>query len=199
MGSHAGWLDLGAQAVRRLPPRTARVLIMLDLILAGLVPPWTYFFFSRWKGRVLGPREFFSLYARGFRFAWEHLVHMLRGAETGALFVDWSAPPARRTLGVERPDWPTKGTCGTCMKCCSTTWLPEGKRATCPFLGAKGCTIYGGLYWDYFNCGRYPAIPEGVSYYECPRFVGVFEPRPRLPVVAASGSAPALAAAPSPH
>jgi hypothetical protein len=64
-----------------------------------------------------------------------------------------------------------RGSCGSCRNCCTTAWLPEEKRVNCPFLLATGgCRIYGGIWWDYFNCGRYPARPQAVAYYSCPRF-----------------------------
>jgi hypothetical protein len=187
--------------VRRLPPRLARIIIIVDMAL-GAFPLWAYFFYCRWTGRLLGPREFLRHYVRGIQYTWAHAVHNAAGVKTGAFYVDWRTPPVRRTLGVERADWSSKGACGTCQKCCSTVWRPEGKRATCPFLGERGCTIYGGVYWDYFNCGRYPVEPLHVSYYECPRFVGVFDkpvaPR-KLPVLVQSSPAIPAAAAPSKH
>lgn len=205
------WVERASDVLRRLPPRLVRGLIMADMALGLACPPWGYFFFSRWSGRLLGPREFAKLGMGAYRFVWAHITHNAEGTKTGAFYVDWTAPPVRRSLGRERADWANKGGCGTCMQCCSTTWRPEGQRVSCPFLGGKGCTIYGGLYWDYFNCGRYPAEPAGVAYYGCPRFEGIFEPRKvpeaasaeprRLPVLAASAPAhPAsVAAAPSSH
>jgi hypothetical protein len=159
-------------AVRRLPPLWVRYLILLDLFLAFVMPLWAWFALSRWRGRIVGPRETFRFYVQAVRFAWVHLRHASEGSGTGAFNIDWRSGPIRSSVGKERADWGQRGTCGTCQKCCTTNWLPEGERVSCPFLGASGCTIYGGVYWDYFNCGRYPVKPEGVAAYACPRFEG---------------------------
>ena len=89
---------------------------------------------------------------------------------TGAWTVDWGSGPVRSSPTRERPDAPTPGTCGTCKACCTTSWLPEAERLYCPFLGKRGCRIYGGVYWDHFNCGRYPYTPAASLHYDCPRF-----------------------------
>ena len=162
--------------------------MVLDFALAVLVPPfWTYFWFCRWSGKVLSAREFWFFLRHGLPFAIEHLRH--RGGGTGALSVDWSSPPVRSCQGRERVDHFPRGSCGTCKNCCTTNWLPEKDRLTCPYLTAQGCSIYGGIYWDYFNCGRYPSTPSAVDFYACPRFEGITKrPVVATPAVAASAN-----------
>ena len=88
------------------------------------------------------------------------------------LFEDahWSDPPIRSSVTSQRMDYQPAGSCGTCQNCCTTHWMPPLERQSCPLLGAEGCTVYGGLYWDYFNCGRYPSTPPDTLAYDCPRF-----------------------------
>ncbi|MBI3725504.1 hypothetical protein HY251_16360 [bacterium] len=180
----SGWLHDASRAIRRLPPLWVRLLMALDFFLCVFVPPWTYFWFCRWTGKLLSPREFSKLLGTGIRFAWAHVKHT--GEGTGALNVDWSSPPVRSCQTKERSEHFPRGSCGTCKNCCTTGWLPEGKRLACPFLGEGGCTIYGGIYWDYFNCGRYPATPAAVSHYSCPRFEGLLTGAPRAALRASS-------------
>ena len=82
-------------------------------------------------------------------------------------------PPVRRADWPEQPSWSPPGSCGTCRQCCATPWLQPEKSVTCPFLGEKGCQVYGGVFWDYGNCGRYPESPEGVTAYRCPLFLPI--------------------------
>lgn len=177
------------RAIRRLPPLWVRALVMSDLVLACVLPPWAWFTMSRWLGRLLGPIEFARLYGRSVGFVWQHLVHT--GEGTGALNVDWHAPAVRGCPREENAAYEPKGSCGSCKNCCTTYWQPPEQRKSCPMLSATGCMIYGGLYWDHFNCGRYPAEPSAVSHYGCPRFVGpsfTFPLPVKLPVVARTTS-----------
>ncbi len=109
--------------------------------------------------------------------------------------MDWFSAPVRGCQQPENPSYEPKGSCGTCKNCCTTHWLPEAEREKCSFLGEKGCTIYGGIWWDHFNCGRYPATPNVVAAYSCPRFAwldepAVGQPRKKLPVAAPQPAQP---------
>jgi hypothetical protein len=169
-----------AEASRGLPPRLLRALIVLDLLL-WVLPPWAWLFYWRWTGVTLGWRDFARLWPQGLRFAYQHTFHPSDG--TGIFSVDWSSTAVRRCERPERADHQPRGSCGTCTNCCETHWLPEAKRTKCPMLGERGCLAYGGVYWDFFNCGRYPAVPGAVSAYSCPRFEGILKPR-QLPIAA---------------
>src|SRR5207248_640763 len=96
---------------RRLPPLVVRLLIAVDLFL-GLLPPWTWFLLCRWKGRLVGPREFFHFVTSGPRFAWQHIRHTSQG--TGAFNVGWRSAPVRSAQARERDDHAPRGSCGTC-------------------------------------------------------------------------------------
>ncbi len=186
MGIGVSKLERLSGIVRRLPNVVVRVLILLDIALVPF-PLWGWFWMSRWTGRLIGPREFVKKYFQALHYAFTHALHFHAG--TGPLFIEWMSGPVRKSPGVERPDWLTKGSCGSCRNCCTTAWLPEEKRVSCPFLLAQGgCGVYGGLFWDYFTCGRYPASPEKVAYYSCPRFEGLVQIEPRKPVGASSNA-----------
>jgi hypothetical protein len=177
------WSLAVSRAIRRLPPRVVRILLILDLALLAF-PFWAWLFIYRWTGRRLGLRASIYHYFNGWRFVLAHLRHTDQG--TGPFSMDWSAPPVRGCTLPQAPAYEPKGSCGTCRNCCTTHWLPEEKRVSCNFLVKSGCSIYGGLYWDYFNCGRYPAQPMALASYSCPRFAGAFDRKPvlrMLPVV----------------
>lgn len=156
--------------IRRLPAIVVRALVALDLILC-LHPAWAWFLMWRWTGRAVGPVEGAKLYWRAIKFVVRHLQNA--GAGTGAWTVDWLSPPVRRASWPEQPSWATPGSCGTCRQCCATPWLPPEQSVACPFLGEKGCQVYGGVFWDYGNCGRYPESAQGVRAYRCPRFLPI--------------------------
>lgn len=162
------WVDRMSRQVRRLPPIVVRVLTLIDIVL-GVTPCWAYFLYRRWTGRRISIGEFAPIYARALRFVAKHLAHT--GEGTGPFSLPWlSAAAVRRSPVAERADHEPKGSCGTCKNCCTTHWLPAAEREDCPYLGPHGCRVYGGLWWDFFNCGRYPATPAMVPVYDCERF-----------------------------
>lgn len=60
-----------------------------------------------------------------------------------------------------------EGACTRCAKCC--------QQLDCVFLGSTEagdhmCTVYGGLYWHYGTCGRYPLSQKDVDDHACPGF-----------------------------
>lgn len=159
--------------IRRLPPLLVRVIVVIDLLLC-VNPTWAWFLVWRWTGRLLMPHEALKLYLRAALFVLRHVQNVGHGI--GAWTVGWFSPPVRRASWPDRPGWTPAGACGTCRKCCSTSWLPPEKAVSCPFLGESGCQVYGGVYWDYFNCGRYPESPVAIEAYRCPRFLPVVSP-----------------------
>jgi hypothetical protein len=178
-----------AARVRRLPPVVVRVLCIID-IFCGVVPFWAYFLYRRWTGIRLSISEFAPIYARGCRFVARHLFNT--GEGTGPFTLDWiREPPVRRSPLTERPGHAPKGSCGTCRNCCTTFWEPPGRRAPCPYLALESgqCNAHAGLWWDYFNCGRYPASPAVLPIYDCGRFAAApraldivdLQPLPLLP------------------
>lgn len=154
--------------LRRLPFPVTRVLITADLLLGTLIPPWGWWLYRRWTRKLIGWRTYWPIYKRSLQFTWKHILH--GQSHTGLWSVAWTSPPMRRTRTEERADHRPRHSCGTCTNCCRTTWLPPEERVACPFLDNNRCTIYGGLYWDYFNCGRYPIGEPELRVYECPRF-----------------------------
>jgi hypothetical protein len=159
---------VSAHVIRRLPPPVIRTLCIIDLALA-FIPIWAWFHYNRWSGKRVSLEQFVKIYPKGVRFVLKHMAHSGQG--TGPFALDWFTGPVRRASLPERPDWHARGTCGTCRNCCTTHWLPEPERATCPYLEPSGfCGAYGGVWWDYLNCGRYPAEPAFTKYYDCQRF-----------------------------
>lgn len=146
-----------------------RLVILIDAMLA-LHPAWAWFLAWRWTGRMIHPVAFARGYFQAVRFVLEHARHGRQGGSVGAWSVDWFSPPLRRAAFRENVAWTPRGSCGTCRQCCSTTWLPEPDRVFCPFLTERGCGVYGGLFWDYFNCGRFPVDISWADSYACPRF-----------------------------
>lgn len=159
------WVQVG---LRALPHPLTRALIVADLALGTIIPFWGWWLYRRWTRKRIGLRSYWPIYNRSLKFTWRHLR---RGpSHTGMWTTDWRSPPLRQTRARERADYFPRGSCGTCSKCCRTSWLPPAKQVACPFLGDDGCTIYAGLYWDYFNCGRYPTGEPELRVYACPRF-----------------------------
>ena len=154
--------------LRALPYPVTRMLLVCDLALGTVLPLWGWWLYRRWTRTRIGFRSYWPIYKRSFQFAWKHFR---RGpSHTGLWTTDWRSPPMRRTHARERADHSPRGSCGACTKCCRTSWLPPAEQVACPFLGDLGCTIYGSLYWDYFNCGRYPTGEPELRVYACPRF-----------------------------
>ncbi len=63
-----------------------------------------------------------------------------------------------------RDDWNYGDTCGTCFDCCTLI--------KCPFHNyeEKRCNIYKSFFWNYFNCGRYPASQKNIDFYSCKKW-----------------------------
>jgi hypothetical protein len=167
MQRHKDWVAVGARWIRKLPVFAVRILCFIDLTLC-LIPFWGYFAHRRWTRRRLSPGEFAPMYVRGVRFVLKHLRHTGQG--TGPFAMSWLSAPVRRSPLPERSDHATRNSCGACRNCCTTHWLPEAEKVVCPLLSEAGCTVYAGIYWDYFNCGRYPAEPPHTRIYDCERF-----------------------------
>ena len=169
MSAQPTWVSWVSDRIRRLPPPIIRFLALADLFLS-VIPFWAHFFYNRWTGQRVTREQFIPIYRRGVRFFLAHLKHGAEGT-TGPLALDWALGPVRRASLPESPSWNARGSCGTCRNCCTTHWLPEKERLTCAFLQPNGfCGVYGGIWWDYMNCGRYPAEPAFTKYYDCQRF-----------------------------
>lgn len=167
--------------LRSLPYALTRSLIVADLVLGTVNPLWGWWLHRRWTGNPIAWQSYWPIYKRSLAFTWKHIRH--GWAHTGLWSVAWRSPPIRRAHVEERNDYRPRGSCGTCNNCCKTSWMPAAEQVACPFLGNNGCTIYGGLHWDYFNCGRYPSTDPEIRVYGCPRFtiateIGVPRPKP---------------------
>lgn len=154
--------------LRSLPYPLTRWLIVVDLTLATCNPFWAWWLYRRWTDRRISWSAYWPIYKRWWVFMWQHFRH--GSSHAGLWSVAWRSPPMRHAKHEERADYQPKGSCGTCSNCCKTSWLPPAKQVACPFLAKNGCTIYGGIFWDYFNCGRYPTGEPEVRVYNCPRF-----------------------------
>jgi hypothetical protein len=55
--------------------------------------------------------------------------------------------------------------CTGCVGCC----LKIG----CPLLERESgrCRSYDSFFWNYFNCGRYPATQKQIDYYQCTKWI----------------------------
>lgn len=162
--------------IRRLPLPVIRVLLLTEVFLSATNPFWAFFAYRRWTGLRVSPREFVGIWLQGFRFTRQHIRHT--GEGSGPFEVGFFDPPVRSSGMAERADWGTTGGCGSCRNCCTTNWLPEDERTACVFLGERGCRVYGGVWWDHFQCGRYPAQEWQLAVYRCERFE---EPAPKPP------------------
>ena len=156
--------------IRRLPPLVVRLMVLADLGL-GLFPPYAWWLLRRWTGRTFTLGELLVAWPKGVVFCVQHMIHALRG-ESGLGVVRWNQRPVRQAPMSEREDHLPAGSCGSCYNCCQTYWMPDKLRLTCPLRDDSGCQAYGGLWWDYFNCGSYPVEPEQLATYDCPRFDG---------------------------
>ena len=146
-----------------------RSFIVADLVLGTMNPLWGWWLYRRWTRNPVAWRSYWPIYKRSLAFTWKHVRH--GPSHTGLWSVAWRSPPVRRAHVEERSDYRPEGSCGTCSNCCKTSWLPPAEQVSCPFLGDNRCTIYGGRFWDYFKCGRYPTTAPEIGVYGCPRFV----------------------------
>lgn len=160
-----GWLQY---FLRLLPHRLTRTLIVVDLTLATCNPLWGWWLYRRWTDKRITWVAYWPIYKRWLAFTWQHI--RFGKSHAGLWSMDWRSPPVRHAQHRERAEYRPKGSCGTCNNCCKTSWLPPAEQIACPFLGDNRCTIYGGLCWDYFNCGRYPTGEPELRVYACPRF-----------------------------
>ncbi|NIP45785.1 MAG: hypothetical protein GWN21_05290 [Gammaproteobacteria bacterium] len=160
-----GWLQ---SCLRFLPPAFIRSLIVADLTLATCNPLWGWWLYRRWTDRSITWRGYWPIYKRWLVFTWQH--YRYGKSHAGLWAIAWRSPPMRHARHSERDDYQPKGSCGTCSNCCKTSWRPPAEQVACPFLGENHCMIYGGLFWDYFNCGRYPTGQPELRVYACPRF-----------------------------
>jgi hypothetical protein len=168
----SGWLQ---SFLRLLPYPLTRALIVADLALATCNPLWGWWLYRRWTDVSITWRAYWPIYKRWLAFTWQH--YRYGRSHAGLWSIAWRSPPVRHAQHEERTDHHPKGSCGTCNNCCKTSWLPPADQIACPFLGKNYCMIYGGLFWDYFNCGRYPTGEPELRVYACPRFVVGVEDR----------------------
>ncbi len=82
-------------------------------------------------------------------------------------YIPLSAPPMRsynKALFKNRDSWEFGDSCGNCNECCTLL--------NCFFLDKenKRCLCYDSLFWNYFNCGRFPVNAKHIEYHKCPRF-----------------------------
>jgi len=156
-------------APQRLRWATARILfigymILSILTLAGgfaTAPLMSWCFFGDWRfWKYLKPG--LALLPHGLR-----LFHAMLTTGKGFMFaVPLTAEPRCApdpALAARRNDWPHGRSCGDCANCCK----PMGH--ACPLLGSENghCRGYGSFYWRYFNCGRFPSVPEELDFYDC--------------------------------
>jgi hypothetical protein len=148
---------------------TARILFILYIVLSIIsliggfltAPLMSWCFFADWRfWRYLAPG--LRLPVHGLR-----LFRAMLTIDKGFMFeVPLTAEPRcvpDPALTIRRHDWPHGRSCGDCANCCK----PLGH--ACPLLGSDYgyCLGYGSFYWRYFNCGRFPSVPEELEFYGC--------------------------------
>lgn len=154
--------------LRSLPYPLTRALIVADLGNGIVNPLWGWWLYRRWTGKRIDFRKYWPIHKRALDFAWKHVRNWR--THRGLFATAWRSPPSRHTICEERIDHRPRGSCGTCRNCCTTFWLPPSEQVACPFLEDQGCSIYAGVLWDYFNCGRYPINEADLRLYDCSRF-----------------------------
>jgi hypothetical protein len=150
--------------------RTIFILAVLGAMLSGgllavvAAPLYAWYFFNDlkfWKYF----RYLFPLFYSGWSMVAEYLNYpYYRRVAKFSLFALPRLSPDLAVVRI-RDSWPEDdGTCNGCDQCCSLRG--------CPLLDTKlhQCRSYGSFFWRYFNCGRYPWIPEQIRYYECKKW-----------------------------
>jgi len=157
---------------------TARLLFILYIVFSTVTliggfltaPLMSWCFFADWR--------FWRYLGAGLRLI-PHGLRLFRATLTmgkGFMFeVPLTAEPRcvpDPNLAARRRDWPHGHTCGSCANCCK----PFGY--ACPLLGTENgyCLGYGSFYWRYFNCGRFPSVPEELDFYGCRKWTVVAAP-----------------------
>ncbi len=149
----------------QLSPRFIRILLLIEM-LAWIFPPWAWLSYRRWTGSW--PQKPISWWINAAIYFSHHIFFSPKGVSASA--VEWSIGPIRSAQALEREDYESKGSCGSCQRCCYSQWMKE-KAKPCPFLKLNvGCSIYASPFWDYYNCGRFPQTQKQIDTYGCPRF-----------------------------
>ena len=127
-----------------------------------LSPYFCWFFFRNfnvWRYR----KHVIPIYLWG----WVFLLKHLRKNEQLCLS-DMTSPPTSVPLNkslVVRKSWPFgTNSCGKCSRCCVFE--------KCVFHTKSGrCLSHKSPFWDYFNCGRYPANAREIKRYKCNKWI----------------------------
>lgn len=164
-------------AVARLAFNCYVVFSVVTLVGGFLTAPlMTWYFFGDWRFWRHW-RSGMGLLPHGLR-----LTALMLSHGRGYMFSVPLASPPRSAPDPSRamlsPDWPHGGSCADCTNCCR----PGGH--ICPLLDVErnACRGYNSFYWRYFNCGRYPSVPEEVRYYGCRKWTLV-QPVPSATVI----------------
>lgn len=140
------------------------VLTTFGLSLIVLIPVYTWYFHRGLK---------FLNYARfcypSYLMLVSHLWQLIQYRDYRRHFkIGWGDPPkGSPDLSILRFRDAWKGdihTCSGCISCC--------EQLDCVFLdrAKKHCRYYNSFYWNYFNCGRYPASQFQIDHYKCPKW-----------------------------
>ncbi len=148
------------------------IVLCVSTVVGGFVtaPLMTWYFFGDWRfWKYLKPG--LGLLPHGLR-----LMRAMLTTGKGFMFaVPLTAEPRCApdpARAARRRDWPHGVSCGDCADCCK----PLGH--ACPLLGSENghCQGYGSFYWRYFNCGRFPSVPEELDFYGCRKWALVPAP-----------------------
>lgn len=155
---------------QKLKWTSTRLLIQAYLVfcLFSVVGGGVFFPLTTWL--FMGDWRFWRYFRLGPRLYWYIVVSAVRIARSNGYAFVFSVPltdPPRSQPDPAntrpRTDWPHGYSCGDCTKCCDVV--------SCPLVvNGKGCLGYDSLYWRYFNCGRFPASPKQLAYYDCPKW-----------------------------
>lgn len=83
--------------------------------------------------------------------------------------IPFTAPPMRqpdKSILELSESWDSiEHECSGCSNCCV--------QMGCPLLDWEQgkCMSYNSFFWNYFNCGRYPATKNQIDYYQCPKWM----------------------------
>ena len=126
-------------------------------------------FYSKLFFNDYNPTKYIKyLYKIYFTFFKIFLKHLTKPNVREAFTVPLVSAPILSPTDLKlilNPNWQgSRSDCNGCLQCCI--------KAECPLIDFenKRCKSYGSFFYRYFNCGRFPANKQQITYYECPKW-----------------------------